>query len=255
MRIAFVSRVASKGGHSLDELEDAFYACGPLSVCRGSASLRFAVADGASQGTYSRSWANLLVREFSAVNHATLLTACQEAERKWRDAVEQRRADRLRDGRPFAWYEEEKLLQGAFSTLLGIEIRAGRRRSALRWRATAAGDTCMFLVRGERLTLSFPLRHSREFTLTPCLLGTERPISQVDDARSLSGQLIRGDRLYLATDALAQWFLASTEKGDPPWVRLDAAIRSGAFGEWINRTRSVGELRNDDVTVLRVTVG
>ena len=63
-----------------------------------------------------------------------------------------------------------------------------------------------------------------------------------------------GDRLYLMTDALAQWFLHAQEQGGRPWQDVASALAApqpdAAFAAWIEALRGREALRNDDVTLL-----
>ena len=71
-----------------------------------------------------------------------------------------------------------------------------------------------------------------------------------------------GDRLWLMTDALAQWFLVQVEAGDKPWLCLDPLLHPAsdedaaqhAFSAWIESLRAARQLRNDDVTLLAVSL-
>jgi hypothetical protein len=65
------------------------------------------------------------------------------------------------------------------------------------------------------------------------------------------------DAFYLATDALSAWFLADNEAGRRPWETLrdlgtaDAPL---SFADWVRMLRSRGVMRNDDVTLVRLTI-
>ena len=55
-------------------------------------------------------------------------------------------------------------------------------------------------------------------------------------------------------DALARWALREDEEGRNPWIVLrDHATRDvPVFGAWVAALRKDRELRNDDVTLLRI---
>jgi hypothetical protein len=52
------------------------------------------------------------------------------------------------------------------------------------------------------------------------------------------------------TDALACWFLKAYEQGQKPWKIKRTAPKD--FEKWIVKLREAREIRNDDVTLLRV---
>ncbi len=55
------------------------------------------------------------------------------------------------------------------------------------------------------------------------------------------------------TDAMACWFLKAYEHENFPWVIIRDLGEDGMhFKEWITQFRQEGQLRNDDVTLLRI---
>ena len=92
----------------------------------------------------------------------------------------------------------------------------------------------------------------------PLLLGSRTPADVVTGElqRRASGKWRSGDRFFLATDALAQWFLKQIEDQGRPWETL-AAVCEGdeeGFAAWIDTLRDEKEIRNDDVTLLVIDV-
>jgi hypothetical protein len=153
-----------------------------------------------------------------------------------------------------SWYAEMKRAQGAHATLLGLAARAPTGLTPGRWRCLAVGDSCLVRVRDGRRPLAFPLRKSADFGNHPRLLGSRPgPTPAFELSR---GSCRPGDRLYLMTDALAQWFLMRYEQGRRPWNDLAALVsrpEAGAeFHAWVEGRRDRGGLRNDDVTLLAV---
>jgi hypothetical protein len=120
-----------KHSHTQDEYEDAWAA----DPGRG----RFAVADGASESAFAGLWARLLVEGFVAVPQAPdLLDWLDGPRRCWSVAVM---------GLELPWYGEMKRAEGAFATLLGLDVRPTTPGRPGRWQAVAVGDTCLFRVR------------------------------------------------------------------------------------------------------------
>jgi hypothetical protein len=60
------------------------------------------------------------------------------------------------------------------------------------------------------------------------------------------------DVLYLMTDALAQWFLKAAEDRRRPWEALRDIQARDHFASWVEQLRAAGEMRNDDVTLIRI---
>lgn len=233
-----------KHGHADEEYEDA-YAAAPRAG-------RFAVADGASESSFASLWARLLVDEF---------VGRPPSPGDWLAPLRRRWAEEV-DGRPLPWYAEAKRADGAFAAFLGLVLRGGRDASgAGRWRALAVGDCCLFQVRRDGLAAAFPVPHSSDFGNRPDLLGSRPPGKLAPRPRSLrsQGDWQMGDRFFLATDALAEWFLRRHEEGLKPWQELEPLLSgsraAATFAEWARKSRAGGSLRNDDIALLRVAVG
>jgi hypothetical protein len=219
-----------KKGHSEDEYEDAFAA----DQRRG----RFAVADGASESSFAGEWARLLVKAY-VKTPGPWSRWLPAARKRWRDRAE---------SRDLPWYAESKMQDGAFAALLGLAFKGGR------WRAESVGDSCLFVVRQDRLLRSFPMRSAGDFDNRPSLLGSQPRTSDQPLARRtrLHGDCRLGDIVYLMTDAMAQWFLERVEAKAQPWEVLRTLRSQKHFGEVVERLRSGGEMRNDDVTLVRI---
>jgi hypothetical protein len=152
------------------------------------------------------------------------------------------------------WYLEAGLIQGAFATFLSLVIEKRR------WYAVAVGDSCLFQVRRDELIRSFPVTRAADFSNAPWLVGSRTSPREVPHKNGLQqmGDCQAGDRLWLMTDALAQWFLNQAESGAKPWQALTHASNDTSsqqsFAAWIEELRSAGQLRNDDVTLLAVSI-
>jgi hypothetical protein len=227
-----------KGGCGDDEYEDAWAA----EPARG----RFAVADGASESSFAGLWSRLLAAGFVAARRPPELASWLDGpRRRWAEAVMPL---------DLPWYAEIKREEGAFAAFLGLSVRGPAAGKPGGWRAVAVGDACLVQVRGGREARSFPVRRSSDFGNQPRLIGSRR--GPTPEPEECAGSLRPGDRLFLMTDALAQWFLAAHEHGRRPWdaaARLWAAKRrEAAFTAWVEKLRRRGGLRNDDVTLLMI---
>jgi hypothetical protein len=228
--LAWQSFHLPKQGHTAEEYEDAF--------AGRPAEGRFAVADGASESAFAGDWARLLVKAYVRVP-GPWSAWLSGVRKRWRCQLE---------GRDLPWYAEAKIEEGAFAALLGIAFQPGH------WRAEAVGDCCLFQVRGNRLRLAFPVSRSRDFTNQPHLLGSQRrrDAGPRTKRRRREGDWQSEDALYLMTDALAQWFLKAAEDRRRPWIALQDIQTSDYFAGWVEQLRGAGEVRNDDVTLIRI---
>jgi hypothetical protein len=242
-----------KDGSTEEEYEDAFSPKHSSSVT--GQRLRFAVADGATEASFSKFWARLLVRAFvrRALTLPLTLEQLVPLQEQWAAAVH---------GRTLPWYAEEKAASGAFSSLLGLELSedASTGKPQRTWRATAAGDSCLIQVAREQITAAFPLKESAAFSNRPDLLGSLRTNPPgVDEGGFIlesRGTWACDDQFFLMTDALACWFLKQSELGKKPWSILNAADADGlaSFREFIIGLRREGALKNDDVTLLKIDI-
>ncbi|MEU8137929.1 hypothetical protein [Streptodolium elevatio] len=226
-------------------------------------SVRAAISDGASDSLLARRWAEVLVRQAGGAPTGLLRTGAGFADvlgraaNRWPDLMKRYEDARELRGRPLAWYERPGFERGAHATLLVAHFAAHRWAPARgTWSAAALGDTCLFHVRGDQLRLAFPLDRSDEFDNHPALAashGNDRDAVEAH-VRVVGGSWILGDRFYLASDALAAWFLRSREEGGQPWhaLRVLDSASPRELASWIERRRAARELRNDDVTLIRI---
>jgi len=234
-----------KASYSPGDCDDEFAVC--------SEAAKFAVADGATQASYSKEWARILVTSFLELNTSTLtrdhfeswLEGCR---RKWTEW------ERPLASRTLPWFTKEKLLEGSASTFLGISFDFGTDAcNQVLWKAVAFGDSCLFIVRGEWLIRHFPIEASDDFTATPSLLHTlAYPIG--DDLHIFSGGVCAGDRIFMATDALAKWLLYVYETTETPWDQLYAISSHSELQSFVDENRANGSMRDDDVTLITIEI-
>jgi hypothetical protein len=240
-----------KAGNSVSEYEDAFF---PRRIKRRKGLwFRFAVADGATETSFSGVWARLLVSAF--VRHAIGFDFAAEEIRplqaKW---------ERLVHRKSLPWYAEEKLASGAFSSLLGLEFREEESSGAVKrvWRAAASGDSCMVQMRGDEIVAAFPLQEAASFTSRPDLLSSLPTARNAANGVSLRAEGCWGcdDTFFLMTDALGCWFFREKEAGGQPWATLRDLDTQGqtSFTAFVDSLRGSGAMKNDDVTLIRIDI-
>ena len=231
-----------KRGNDVADYEDAFAA--------EPATGRFAVADGATESSFAREWARLLAAEFV---HSPIRPTRRWTE--WLPSVQARWKSDV-GSQPLPWFAEAKFAQGAFATFLGLALNSDRRQH---WHAVAIGDSCLFQIRDGRLNQAFPLTQSVDFDNSPRLLGSRTSAAEARQREVRGrGDWQSGDSFFLATDALAQWFLSQVEGDGQPWELFESLFREPdvrhAGIAWIDQLRDRHEIRNDDVTLIMVTV-
>jgi len=200
---------------------------------------RIAVADGATESSFSGSWARALVEGFirQGPPGRSLEHWLRGLRSEWVSKI---------DWQALSWYAEEKARQGAFATLLGLQVKYGARPT---WQAYAIGDTCLFRIRRGALVSVFPLESSANFGSTPDLLQSVHDPTSIDRFAVEKGVLSQFDEFFLATDALANWFLTQAEQGQHPWEPLRAVDTDEAFEALVSQLRDTGAMRNDDVAL------
>jgi len=233
-----------KAGLTDAEYEDACGPRRPMAWQLGD-TWRCAVADGATEAAFTGIWAKILVRAYvmERLDDVDFHAQLAPLRAQWRLAV-----DKSIGGRQLPWYAEEKRRSGAFAALVGLTLWEGG------WSALAVGDCCLFQVRDGELLTSFPLDKSSEFGSRPVLVSTNPAREDVAALRVAAGPWRAGDTFYLMSDALAAWFLRQHEQGTLPWPLplVDGPTREADFAAWIGELRAAREMRNDDVTLVRV---
>ena len=239
-----------KAGNPEEEYEDAFW---PKSRVSGEyrSGVSLAVADGATESSFSGIWARQLARAYcrGIIDPLNTNASLLKKQRVWARVVGRKR---------LPWYAEEKIQNGAFSTILGLTLSDGNEGgSAGSWQAFAVGDSCLVHVRGDAILKTFPLSKAAEFNNSPFLLGSN-PASNRELEQHIQtgeGHWEPGDKFYLMTDALAAWFFREVEDNRMPWRTLgDLDSEELPFRPWIEELRDTKQMRNDDVTLYRIDI-
>lgn len=221
-----------KRGHAEIDYEDAYAVS-----AHGMLPCRAAVADGATESAFARLWARTLVKGFvdeGTTDPEVLVDKLPYWQAVWIETVEQR-------SRPLPWYAEQKVDEGAYATLLGIELQPEGK-----WRGLAVGDCCLFQLREDTVIEQWPVKSPEAFTNRPALVPSRTGYA-VPDPQVHSGTWSESDRLVLATDATAAWLM---QTGLAEVLRADAET----LRKRVRAARSEGTLRNDDVTLLELRI-
>ena len=239
-----------KSGSTDSEYEDAFF---PRRIKRRKGQrLRFAIADGATETSFSGVWARLLVSAFvrRALGFDFAPEQLDPMRTKW---------ERIVHGKSLPWYAEEKLASGAYSSLLGVEFWQEESEGQVKrlWRAAASGDSCLVQVRSDAIVAAFPITESASFTSRPDLLSSLPATNGTSPfIANTEGQWGCDDTFFLMTDAMACWFLKEGEAGGHPWAilrDLDTEAET-SFSALIDSLRRECVIKNDDVTLIRIDI-
>ena len=216
-----------------------------------------AVADGATEASYSREWAEILAESLTPSTSKTsrmldslfpsrrLGPLVADLQQKWYDTVPW---DRLED---LGWLFVEKAQQGALATFLTIRIEEQQ------WIAMGVGDCNLFIVDDQgKVRLSIPQQSAAEFGTSPSLVPSV-PGPQVkralDSLWRKSGKWKPRERMIVCTDAVAAYLLHAEQRGRSAIKTLFKVKSTEHFTEWVDEARLAG-MRNDDSTVLVVTL-
>ncbi len=145
-----------------------------------------AIADGATESSFARVWAQALTAGFVAQPDATFPLhtenpeQCRARIQEWTQPLQQEWHSRI-PWNTLPWFAEDKARAGAFATLLAFsakdeggrmkdegkirdtryEIREGENSSLIlhpsSFQVFAIGDSCLFQIREGRVKLAFPL--------------------------------------------------------------------------------------------------
>jgi hypothetical protein len=214
--------------------------------------LRLAVSDGISVNSYeTRYWANSLVEHFAAQGMAKQarlsewLEAAQEHWKIYTDGIE-----------PIDSFEARQKLQGAGATLLGVEIEDSR------YRIFGVGDSYAFHIRKNEIHKVFPKVAERAdfaIVLTSSDLEyngkVEKMLSEQPEDFFAEDVLLKGDVLFLMTDALAYGFLAKPDARLFQKMGARRSIFGKSFWQYCQESLKQGHLIDDDLTFMRVSFG
>jgi len=231
-----------KLGCSEQEYEDAFYlpftkSPNEISTCKVS------IADGATESSFAKEWAKILTEGFATYSFEKneIHNSLKELRQLWRKSI---------NTANLPWYAQDKFQKGAFSAFLGLEVDFDKKK----WKSLAVGDCCLFLVRDDKLTTSFPFSDYESFGNNPYAISSNQ--SQNLDIENhlivIEHDFKRGDILILASDAIAAWFLKSSTEGKKIWDTVIDRFENEDFETWLNEQRATKEIKNDDTTLILI---
>lgn len=257
LRITAHSFTLQKSDASPWENEDA-YACPGLSpkspaqkpvsaTTTTSRPRRVAVSDGVSNAWHSGAWSKALVWQFIRPGSSAL-----NAFPAWLAEVQASWAKKPVDLSRTPGFLRSKVFRGAFATLLGVEFHE-ETDGGIVYQALAVGDSCLFHLRDGHLLRSFPLTTAEAFGSAPMTLPSAARFSAnvLPHVATTGGDLAPGDRLLLATDALACHLLACAAVDPDWWLPMETRFKDAtALRTYVADARATRRLADDDTTAL-----
>lgn len=220
----------------------------------GDTAVRFAVADGATEGYESRQWVSQLLGSFLDAGDPDTPRGLDESRlRTWLERMQDIWSRSIPPATDYI--EHVKIQEGAFATFVGCQLDGLDGTSLPRWQAAAVGDAVLFHVRDGGLLRHLPPLRAADFGTNPNGLSSksERLAGIVKQFRFDRGLLVPGDLLFAATDAMAKWMLTWVEKDEKTlWRALEGLAGQADFDHLVGEQRRAKAMKDDDVTLLRV---
>jgi hypothetical protein len=244
MKVSYRVFWLPKAGLSEEEYEDAF---APEKAPEDDFSeFRCAVADGATETSFAKLWADILCKAYNEKNFNL-----PQLEKEWQDIV---------SGKKLPWYAEEKLTAGAFATIVGLSLQ--EKDDTIHWSARALGDSCLFHLRQGKILTSLPVDSWEAFDYTPALLSTKPEANRklLPLQKKAHGTCQEADLFYLMTDAISKWLLRRESEDGDAVARLEAINTAVEFKQLVDGERQTRDnhgrplMPNDDVTWTRICV-
>ncbi|HEX7375640.1 MAG TPA: hypothetical protein VF278_00940 [Pirellulales bacterium] len=217
---------------------------------------RAAIADGVSSAIFSGPWARLLTLGIVAqppdLNDTAAFQAwLAENRAAWINSI---------DTSKLTWYQRPKMVDGAMTTLLWLELSPAETNAAglatsYHLQSFAIGDSCLFHLRGGELLYWFPLESSGDFGLNPAVVASvDRQLDHLLAFKNRAHDCLPGDLLVLATDAVALWAVERLEAGEAvDWSRYWDCSDEDWRAE-IDAARDAKQMRFDDSTLVLLRV-
>ncbi|PTY01499.1 hypothetical protein DB346_12160 [Verrucomicrobia bacterium LW23] len=265
-----------------DKTQDAYVVAqrgaGPSAATPGEATVRACVADGSGSSFVPWIWAQALADKFLEAGPppptgtqpggtTRVVTARDWAEwlevpqQRWKAGIDALQQSLRAAGSNLSWVYNNNIMERrpAASTLVAVEFFEAPQP---RWEATIVGDSCMFVLRQQKLT-SHPAMSAAEFgKFTQALRSYPvENLSKLPEAVPVHGDVQPGDLFLLATDALAKWIATCweerTEMHGKAWNSLLAITQQADFVDFVQRYRGPKSpivLDDDDTTMVIVQV-
>jgi hypothetical protein len=215
------------------------------------ATMKFAISDGATESIFALEWATALVSEFTQAK--TSATELKELEAEtFQDFFSKARETWLsKIQKNLPYYAEDKLRdEGSYATFLGVEFKQKDLdpSNGYLFEAIGVGDSCLFQIRGSEKVLSFPITVASEFSSITSFFTTNQGILQ-SDLKFVAQDVLPGDYVILASDALSKWILSAYEDNVDP-SKILFSLTEENYKSFFEQEIYKHRLKNDDITLL-----
>jgi serine/threonine protein phosphatase PrpC len=215
---------------------------------------RAAICDGVSTSLFSGRWASILAKAVvqnppDLANESSLEDWLKRQRDAWSATI---------DEHSLAWHQKPKLLEGAGSTLLWVEVSGSDAADGVarprRLRCYSIGDCCLFHIRGGQVLETFPVQESTRFDENPRVIRSVFKRSEHLEFEAMEAQCHPGDLLVLASDAIACWTMRQIEAGvEVDWQAYWQLSRE-QWQQWTVELRQDHQIRYDDATVILLRI-
>lgn len=219
------------------------------------------VADGVGTTLFSNIWARHLVDHFLA---APLLSEDPFEVEWWLRVAQEQFQQSLPPLEGMPWNVKQKVQsEGSFSTLATLRMltAAGAgETSSIKAKMLVFGDSCIFIHKAAAATvLSFPLAQVSDFDQPPISLPSKlsafHRYFQRGSTHCINLQV--GDRVLLATDAVARWIIDAENRVGESALSAFHAIAEQTAESWpgfVAACRTAGSMVDDDSTAILLSL-
>lgn len=239
MRILFLGQIPKDLNYP-EAIEDA------IEVSADTANI--AISDGASESFDSKTWAHLLVANYT--NSPGLAP-------NWLPEVISQYNAHF-NGSSLSWSQQAAFERGSFATLLGIEESSAHSSIDI----LSVGDSLAVLLAGTTMIKSFPYQNSQQFQQRPRLFCTTASKNNFlydskffsQHQRTWSLKDLFKPTLLCMTDALGEWAFRMAQDNSPQWETLLSINSLPQLEELVLNERAKKLMRIDDVTLVSIAL-
>lgn len=200
---------------------------------------RAAVFDGATESFAAQRWSGLLSEKW------------QTGDENWVGSAQGAYAQAM-EGVELTWAQEAAAERGSFATFASVRAVTGGVELEI------VGDSCVFLIKGNRIVRSAPFTEETQFSSAPQALASAAILSESNE-KAVSEAIWRlaiepgtVEEVLLATDAISAWLLGDNR--ETRMGQLLAVSDAEAFKQLVHAERETGRLKADDSTVVRLAL-
>lgn len=207
-----------------------------------------ALSDGMSQSIFQKYWAEILVEKFTSTSDwVPNLASVKELAPIWRDKVLSLIQRQKEEGSHSAWRAERNLIDGlsAGATFVGIRFKGHQ------WECDVLGDSCLILIRDNKITDIISSEDVTAFDSYPDYFDSNPKKNGKGSPRNHSGTFKSGDTILLVSDPFSD-FLLKNRKTPMETVLVDRLLGINShteFEEVVESWRTHG-MHNDDSTLI-----